>query len=496
MIERTRRGYHALAICDRRPSLEPVRKEARQRIPLGVLSLAAVLLAAAGCAHLPFQRRQPATEVRLGQSGLTLNALQIEVLRFTDDYVNSVARAADGVAKALGTRDSAVTALKWKIDQATAAYADATGENPVWNALDLTLFATVSRMVVEDPKAREEFGEAVTPLIATHRDLEKSAWALASGFLSPEQAEELRNLVVEWRRENPTERDVSGASFRQFAVSLGKAPAAGGRAKPTSVFSMLYLDPFAGLSPTTVAIEQSRELAERVVAYAERAPTLMRWQAELLVLQVQQQPAPQELLSNTTRVSRSVESISKTAEGLPELVDAQRKAAIDQLFAGVAAEREAILAELDSREATIQTLLGQLRETMNAGGEMGKSLTATIQSLDGFVHYVSPPPSATAPAAKPGKPFDVLEYGAAASQVGGMARDLNALLHSAEGTAPALAQASQKAGDDLKRVVDHAFWRGLALIVVLLAGSVPARLAYRALARRLLREPESPPGRT
>jgi hypothetical protein len=427
------------------------------------------------------------TEKKLAQSGLTINSLQTEVLRFADDYVESVAHAADGAAKELKTREVEVAALKWKIDQATSAYADATGENPVWNVLDLTVLATVSRMVIEDAKAREQFGDAVEPLIRTHLALEKSAWTLAGTLLSPEQAEELRHLIVEWRQQNPSERSVTGARFREFAVDLGKAQA-GGREKPTSIFSMLYLDPFAGLSPTTVAIQQSRELAERVVAYAERAPNLLRWQAELLALQVQEQPAPQQLLSNTTRVSDSIESIANTVEGFPELVDAQRKAAIDQLFAGVAAEREAILAELEAKEATLQTLLGQLRETMNAGGAMGSSLTETIRSLDAFVHYVSPPPDPNAPP-KTGKPFDPLEFGKAASDVGGMARDLNTLLRSANETAPAIARIGQQTGDDLKRVVDHAFWRGLILILVLLAGSIPVRLAYRAIERKFARPP-------
>ena len=456
----------------------------------GVASAAALfLLLAAGVSCTLLPRKVSPTEKRLADSGLTIDSLQIEVLRFADDYVESVSHAADGAAKALKTREAEVAALKWKIDQATAAYADATGENPVWNALDLTVLATVSRLVIEDPKAKEEFGEAVEPLIRTHVALEKSAWALVGVLLTSEQAEELRHLIAQWRESNPTERDVSGARFREFAVSLGKMQAGTGRTKPTSIFSMLYLDPFAGLSPTTVAIEQSRELAERVVAYAERAPTLMRWQAELLALQVQQQPAPQELLSNTTRVSTSIESIARTAEGIPELVDAQRKAAIDQLFVGVAAEREAILAELDAKEATIQTLLGQLRETMNAGGAMGTSLTETIRSLDAFVRYVSPPPDPNAPPEKPGKPFDPLDFGKAATEVGGMARDLNTLLRSANETAPAIAGIASKTGDDLKRVVDHAFWRGLILIVVLLAGSIPVRLAYRAIERRLAKPP-------
>ena len=482
-----------LSNIGRRTSLEPLRNATRRRVPIGAL-LAALLLAA-GCAHMPFKKAQTSGEVRVGgpDSTLTMSMLQIQALRFADDYVGAVALAADRAANSLGTREAAIAALSWKIDQASAAYGDATGENPVWNALDLTVFATVSRMVIEDAKGREDFGDAVKPLVQAHVRLEKDAWAMAGGFLTPEQAEELRSLIVEWRKQNPTERDVTGARFRDFALGLGKAPRAGGaQVKPTSIFSMLYLDPFAGLNPTTVAIEQSRELAERVVAYAERAPTLMRWQAELLALQLSQQPAPQQILTDLDRTSRSIESISKTAEGLPELVDVQRKAAIDQLFAGVAADREAILAELDSKEATIQTLLGQLRETMNAGGEMGKSLTATIQSLDAFVHYVSPPPDPNAPPSKPGKPFDVLEYGRAASDVGGMARDLNALLRSANETAPAIGLMSQKTGDDLKRVVDRAFWRGLVLILVLLVGYVAARLAYTALARKFLRESDSP----
>jgi hypothetical protein len=454
--------------------------------------VAAVLLlvSGAGCSLLP--RKVSPVEKRLMESGLTIDSLQTEVLRFADDYVESVGHAADVAARTLKTREADVAALKWKIDQATAAYADATGENPVWNVLDLTVLATVSRMVVQDAKAREEFGEAVEPLVQTHVALEKSAWALAGTLLSPGQAEELQGLILQWRKQNPTERSVTGARFRDFAVSLGKAEVVAGRSKPTSIFSMLYLDPFAGLSPTTVAIEQSRELAERVVAYAERAPTLMRWQAELLALQVQQQPAPQQILSDTGRVSRSIESISQTVEGFPELVDTQRKAAIDQVFAGVTAERQAILAELEAKEATINSLLVQLRETMNAGGTMGTSLTETIQSLDAFVHYVSPPPDPNAPPKPAGKPFDPLEFGKAAVDVGGMARDLNALLRSANETAPAIAGIASKTGEDLKGVVDRAFWRGLILILVLLVGSIPVRLAYRALSRRWLREPGTP----
>jgi hypothetical protein len=440
---------------------------------------------------MPFKSHTSRDEVYVGgkDSTLTLSALQAEALRFADGYVDSVAHTVDSVGKRVGTRQANLRALNWKVEQATAAYTDATGENPVWNALDLAVLAAVSRMLVDEPKLREEFGEAVVALQETHRQLEKNAWSLVGSFLTQDQITELQNLIVEWRRQNPGERGAAGLRFTE--LSIGRAPSSA-QVKPTSIFSMLYINPLAGLNPTTVAIEQSRELAARVVAWAERAPTLMRWQAELLALQVSQQPESQQILADASRASRSMESIAKTAEVLPDLVETQRKAAIDQLFAGVAAERAAILAELESKEATIQTLLGQLRETMSAGGAMGDSLTATIKSLDAFVHYVSPPPSANAPAVPPGKPFNIVDYGNAAGQVGSMARDLNTLLRSADQAAPAIARIGQQTGEDLKRVVDHAFWRGLILILTLLVGSVPARLAYRMLVRKLTREEPGP----
>jgi hypothetical protein len=453
-----------------------------RRGAIGPLGLAALLLAG-GCSLMPFHKTQTAPSIAApGQGTLTVTQLQGEVLRFADDYASSVANAADGAAKSAGTREALVAALKWKLDQATAVYVSATGENPVWDALDVVVLAVVSRMVVEDAKTREEFGAAVVALIQTHRELEASAWTLVGQILAPEQRRQLEGLIVEWRTQNPRERSVGAIHFREFALSTEKTKGSPlGKLGTGSIFTLLRIDPFAGLDPATVAIEQSRELAARSVAYFERAPTLLRWQAELLALQ----------LADAGRVSRSMESVSKTAAGLPSLVREEREAAIAQLLAGVAAEREAILKELDSREATMRGLLGETRQTLEAGTAMSTSLDATIKSLDAFVHYVSPPPIPGAPPAPAGKPFDVLDYGKAATDVNGMARELNTLLASIDRSGPGLAKVSAQAAANLKGVVDRAFWRGLVLILVLLVGSVAGALAYRALARKLFARAEA-----
>jgi len=455
------------------------------------LGLGALILAGAGCSHLPFRPAQSgATVATVAGTSLTVPELESEVMRYADGYVSSVSHSADEAAKLAGTRDARVAALRWKLDQATAAYLDATGQNPVWNALDMVVLTTVSRMVLEDRSTGDPFGPAVEPLLTTYRRLEASAWGLADEFLTPGQHQELENLIAEWRQQNPHERSLGAVRFREFSLTLGKA-AQPNRIKPTSIFSLLKIDPLAGLDPTTIAIEQTRELADRAVAYAERMPTLIRWQAELLTYQLAEQPDAKQLLGDASRASRSMAQIGDTAEGLPALVDEQRKAAIDQFFAGVSAEREAILKGMAAQEPRFRDLLGQTRETLNAGTGMANSLDATVKSLDAFIRYVSPPESKTAAAVAPaGKPFNVLDYGKSAGEVGGMARDLNELLRSVNQTAPQLANMSRQAGDDLKRVVDHAFWRGLILIGTLLVGSVMAALSYRALSRKLLAREE------
>lgn len=450
------------------------------------LAAAVALVAGVSCSQLPLvkKRQGPPNIAAEGRAPLTVPELQFEVLRFADNYSNSVAHAADEVAKDLGSREAQVESLKWKLSQATAAYVDATGQNPVWNALDMVGLAAVSRMVIEDARSRELFGGSLEPLLETHRSLEATAWNLADQFLEPSEHKELADLFAEWRKQNPNERSVSGVHFREFALALGKASSPS-TVKATSIFSLLYLDPFAGLDPTTVAIEQSRELASRTVAYAERMPTLLRWQAELLALQIARQPDPQELMADIDRVSHSLESVSKTAEGVPALVDTQRREAIDQLFAGVTAQREALLSDLDAREGRLRTLLGETKQTLDAGAQMSDSLKGAVVALDAFVHYVSPPPDPKAPPKPAGKPFDPLDYGKAASEVGGMARDLSTLLASVDRTAPQLGVLGTRTAEDLKGVVDRAFWRGIVLVLLLLVGSVFAALAYRALARRL-----------
>jgi hypothetical protein len=461
------------------------------------MGLLLVALAAGGCVRVPAAK--PKAEVNLFQGkpsaagSLTPTTLQAEVMRFTDEYLMLMAQAADEFAARVGTPEARYVAVRIKLGQGTAAVLGAAGQNPTVNALDLIVLTGLARMVAEDYLVGERFGEAAKPLLDTSRQAETNAWSLIRRVLKPEQQQELREMIQEWRRRNPRQRYVGAVRFREFAEAVDRSPQKVAD-KPTSVFGLLFLDPMAGLDPTVRAVEETRYLAERALYYAQRMPQLLNWQAELLALQLADQPAARQVLTNADQLSASLQVFAKTAEQLPQLVNQQREAAIQQIFAGVAAERSNILASLASEEKKTRELLAEARLTLNAAGEMAASLNTAIQSLDAFVRYVSPPPTnaAAEPADTNSRPFDVLDYGRAAGQIGAMAKELNALLTSANQSTPQVVHLGQQAADRIEGAVRRGFWLGLALIGILLVGAVLAALAYRRLANRLERQERRP----
>jgi hypothetical protein len=463
----------------------------------GSLSLAFLALAVCSCKRLP--RQQPKAEVQSLQTkegapgSTTPTVLQAMVMRFADEYCAIVADAANDFGARVGTAEARKIALQIKIGQTTAAIENASGQKPAVNALDMVVLATVSRMVMEDYLLVERFREAARPLVETMQRLETNAWSLVQPVLKPEQQQELRQLIQEWRQKNPSQLHVGAVRFREFAEAVGQRPQPG-TFKPTSVFSLLFLDPMAGLDPTLRAVEETRYLAERALYYGQRMPPVLSWQAEFLVLQLAEQPASKQVLTNVDQLTASFQVFAKTADQLPQLVNQQREAAIQQIFAGVAVERSNILASLASEEKKTRALLAEARSTLDSAREMATALNAAIQSLESFVRYVSPPKTNAfpEPANTNRRPFNVLDYGTAAGQVGGMAKDLNALLTSVNQSTPQAAQLGQQAAANVKTVVRQGFWLGVVLIVLLLAGAVLAGLSYRILVNKLARRDRGP----
>jgi hypothetical protein len=441
---------------------------------LGSLSLLIVVLSLTACVRFSSSKPKAGVsslQLTNSQPGLvSLDVLQQQIMRFADSYAATVAQACDDVSAKATNATVRLTLLRWKLGQATSAYTDATGENPVVNALDMLVLTTMARMVIEDYGV-QTYGDAIQPLLEAHCRLETNAWTLAGGVLKPAQIKELKDLIAEWRAKNPNQRYIGPIRFREFVAALGKTPTKANSGS-TSLFSLLYLDPLAGLDPTAAAIEETRDLGERAMYYSQRMPMLLSWQVEVLAYQLAGQPESQQVLNDANRLATASEIFAKAAQQLPQVINDQRQAAIQQILDGLTGQGN------KSRE-----LLADTRSTLDSAGVAATNINAAIQSLTAFVQYVSPtnggPPSATNH-----HPFNVLDYGAAAAQIGEAANNLNTLLASVNQSAPQIKQLGQQTKADADEVVRHAFLYGVALVMILLVGSVLAGLVYRSLTNK------------
>jgi len=396
--------------------------------------------------------------------------LQLNVMRFADEYT---ARITDQVvAFQLGTESPTerLMAQSWLVSQATAAFTIASGPNPELNAIDMLVFVTLSRMVIEDRWSNERNPIRADGLLDAHRALEKRIWSFASELLTPEQIGELQSSLEAWHRDNPLQRAVPFIHLEDFAFATSTVRT--GKISTGSIFSFIGIDPLSNLDPAVRELTQSRQLAERAVYYAQRTPKILRMQVQQLVFELAVMPESVGLLQNIELFSAAAQQTSTLAADLPALLATERAATINQLT-GI----------LDAREGQLQTLIVELRSTLEAGTATSDSVQGTIASLDTLMARFEPTAtSASTPSTR--QPFDITQYTQTLRQLGETAQQLQVLLNQVDTKVPALSHLSGQATAQVQSLVDHVFWRlvqlGLGLMGMVLSGA----LAYRFIVRR------------
>jgi len=445
----------------------PQAQRARTKFYPAVL-ITATALVCAGCAsfHLPFFRSKSSAPSGPGSP----TALQARVMRYADEYTSRVAQATDEFREHVRTPEARLTATRWKLDQATAAYINATNANPTGGAVDMVVLATLSRMVVQDDWVGQEFGDSARPLLATQFELETEAWTAAAPIFKSGQQQYLRDLIARWRAQHPHQTYVSQVRLLDLAVAAGEDPAAAAN-KPNNIFAVFGLDPLSGLDPTVRQIEQTRLLGQRSLYYVQRMPNLLSWQAELLSYQLAATLESKQVLSDAGRLTKAAESFSNTAAQFPQVINDQREAAIKQVFEG--------FAENDSK---LRASLVGLRTTFEAGTELMQSSDAAVKSFDKlmarFDKGTSPTAATTARAARP---FDILEYAATAKDITATLTELNATLDSLERAMPVIQLAASTFEGTGDRLLNRLLLVGAGLIALLLIGALSAALVYRRL---------------
>ena len=443
----------------------PARRNGRPwRAPV---ALALTLVVLVGCQTLqdlsPEARREAEITARAQR-------LQAQNMRFADEYVSRLVQAGRQTEASLTDPESRYLVSGWLLAQANTVYVDASGENAITSAVDLVALATLSRMVMED--WAEQLPLQAAPLVAVHRELEASAWQHAGQVLNPAQQEDLRRVLQEWRAKNPDVRNAPFIRFKEFAA-LNAGPGNEQRKVhlPGSLMGIVGLDPMAGLDPAVRQIEQSRLLAERAVFYAQRVPILIDLQLDRSLNRLAAGPESLKLQRQSASLTDSAARFAAVAEALPGTLSGEREALIDQMSS-----------MLTQQEATLTPMLVELRGALEAGHVAATSVDAAVKSIDAMVGRFEHKPGEAR-----GRPFDVTEYGRAATDIAQAADRLQQLLTSAGAQAPQVSTAFAAGAAEGRALVDYLFVRVAWLIALFCGGLLATLLLYRWLAPRIAR---------
>jgi hypothetical protein len=400
--------------------------------------------------------------------------LQLEVMRFADEYVGRTNEVLTRFQLTDLTPPQRLSVQNWDVQQATSAYIVASGPNPVSNALDMVVLATLSRMVLDDAWVGETYGERARPVQQTYRDLEAEAWGLTKGLLTEQQEQRLHEIINEWRAQHPNVRAVATIHFRDFAKAVG-APGPGEAGAPGNLFALVGLDPMAGLDPAVREITQTRELAERAIYYVQRVPTLLDMQVARVTYQFAVMPETRQLLGSIDRVSLIGSASEHIARTLPGVLDKEREALVAQLQQ-----------TLDVESANVGTLARELRATLEAGTATATAVHGALDSAQQITSAFAPQPGAPAPKEQ-GPPFDIRNYTEMLRQATETAREIDALTQSAGAALPVVRTLTQDATGRLNQLVNHLFVLLLLLVLAAAAAATLAAVAYRRILAHLER---------
>jgi hypothetical protein len=421
--------------------------------------------------------------------------VQDSLLRFADEYSKRMVSDVDNLRRGTNALPPAER-LKLQIAIASETLSIASGSNVIAGLIDMTVYVTVMRMTLEDYWQPKVFGKSALPMLAYCRSAEADIWKLAGRLLKPEQQTDLRQSITAWHHKNPLR--VLGVELSLDFASRVEAVGQNEVGKPGSVFSLLNVDPLADMVPAVREVAQTRMFGERVLFIAQKMPTLLRWQTELVSVSAVEMPAVQQLISNSTQLSVSVERFANVAEKLPEQLSTEREEIIKALqtqekgIASLMEQGTQFSASLNTTFTTFDAMKEDIASLMEQGTQFSASLNTTFTTFDGLMKRFGvgepkseeqPPPNAM--------PFRIQDYMPIAAQIEATVGRLTEFLGMLDRTMSSsnLAQFSaqvgrveQEAQAGGKEVVDYAFWKGITLVVVVLV----AALIYRFLVTLLL----------
>lgn len=382
-------------------------------------------------------------------------SLHLQLALLSDRVVTHIVQATEAPLDAVDDPNRRAALLRIRLDYASAMWNAASGPNPYANAIDMLLTLTVGRRRLERSSLAHALGESLRPILAVLRSAESDVERLVRGFLTPAELSALDQAIREAEESQIEGQRLDIVDLSELLSSSRVASSGGGRGS-TNLFSILGLDPFAGLDPATREIAESRQFGERLLFTVQRMPVLLRLNAELLATQVAADLDLDRAQASLDRATSAMEQVAETAAGLPDRLSA---------------ERAQIVADVRTEAERLGTLARDYRGLFDAATTTAGTADQALQTFAGVMQRFE---SQSGQPSAPSRPFSITEYAQTASRISEAAVNLSGLLSrvretldspSATRLTPELEALLAGAEDRGRRWLYTAFALGCGLIV-------------------------------
>jgi hypothetical protein len=313
--------------------------------------------------------------------------IQARTMSFADRYVAAIADVYEQARSDSKTPDARIMAQQCKLATAIGALGNAVNPNPLTGLMDMAVMVRITRQISAQAWAADLWGHDDAAAITAALQLqENSVWSLVGEYLTPDESTQLRKLADQWVTHHPNQRFVVGARLSEIAAPQQSNDNNGNITQnvtqlASGVVSLVRIDPFKGLDPAVVQVEQARVLAERAFFYLQHMPLLLAWQTDLLYSQMLANPQTVQVLNATTtianstsrftdatsRVSDATTRVAETVEKFREQLPQQQDQLMDQLNGLVASRSQSALQQAATRVSDITgTLVGQVNTRVSA----------------------------------------------------------------------------------------------------------------------------------
>jgi len=363
--------------------------------------LAASLISMTACASAP---KQTTVMAQLPNLVADIQELRFRAYSLADELSGLVEAGADEIATGTANPDIRFKALLWKANGVPAIRTASFQRDPFAASLDLWALAVQMNAFFEQGAGRALFEDLQPIAVQTSREMVSRSRALASAAATAEGVENGAQTVQEWADAHPI-RDLL---FARTSVAELWADVAERRTRVLAAVADINA--------------QVADLLHRLTVYSALLPKEARWQAELLLNEIKNDPTSQALLDDVSSLEAEIDAIGDTAlaleghvetasdtlAGAEELITSQRLAAVQTLqtelanalsrlteervavmdriteerialLVGIQAERVALLQAVTAERAAVMSQLDDLSRRVTDDGT-----SAAMAAVDHF----------------------------------------------------------------------------------------------------------------